>query len=257
MTALADWQAALTGVIDAGRLDIAGLNCLEPVPGPSAEQGFAVYRNNSRGARAAALADVYPVCRRLIGDQSFEGLTRRFVEYAASEQGDLNRFGADFAEFVAATVASQTSFSGLPWLGDLVRLEWLCHMAYFADDDAALDLRPLQLADPSPFCPRPASHLGWMHSPWPVHLIWRAHKGRVEPSPMQVRRGDRYLVVERRAFRSQPEVVDAALWALLDACGRGMSLGELGSDPGLDVGRLGELVKRRWIGALERRDHVV
>ncbi len=46
-------------------------------------------------------------------------------EHAASGQGDRNRLGADFSEFVAATVASQPRFSGLPWLGDLVQREWI------------------------------------------------------------------------------------------------------------------------------------
>jgi len=62
---------------------------------------------------------------------------------------------------------------------------------------------------------------------------------------MQIERGDRHLVVERDGFEPRVEVVDAPLWGLLAACGRGMSLGELTADLGLDTGRLGELVQRQ------------
>lgn len=251
MTALADWQRALSGIIDAEQPDFEGLACLQPVPGPSAEQGFSVYRNNSRGARSNALADVYPVCRRLIGEQSFAGLTRRFVQLATSEQGDLNLFGVGFSEFVAETVAEHEIFARLSWLGDLVHLEWLCHSVYYADDDPPLDLGPLQLADPSPVCPRPAKRLAWMQSPWPVHRVWQAHQDADEPPAIPMHRGDWHLVVERREFRPRIEVIDRPLWDLLDACGRSMSLAELGADTNLDTGRLGELVQRQWIGVLE------
>jgi len=257
MNSLADWQSTLTGVIDAERADVAALGPLASVPGPSAEQGCAVYRNNSRGVRGEALSDVYPVCRRLVGDRSFDGLVRRFVRSVPSKQGDLNRFGGDFAGFVAETVAGHESFAGLPWLVDLVRLEWLCHSVYYREDDPPLDLSPLQAGDPSSFCPRPATRLARMHSPWPVHEIWQAHQGPGEPATMQITPGDRYLVIERRQYRPRTVVVDAVLWSLLDACARGMTLGEMGSDPDLDMDRLGELVRRQWIGVLEHRDHAV
>lgn len=257
MSSLADWQAALTDVIDAERLNSAGLVPLKPVPGPSVEQGCSVYRNNSRGARGDALADVYPVCRRLIGDRSFAGLTRQFVQSVPSAQGNLNCFGDELDGFVTETVAAHASFAGLPWLGDLVRLEWLCHSVYFRDDDLPLDLGPLQSGDPSRLRLCPASRLAWMHSPWPVHEIWQAHQGPAEPSPMEIIPGDWYLVIEREDYQPRIRVVDAGLWGLLDACGHEMSLDEMADDTGLDVGRLAELVQRQWIGALEPTGHVV
>lgn len=253
MTSLVHWQRALAGIIDAGRPDVAGLGPLVSVPGPSAEQGCAVYRNNSRGVRAGALSDVYPVCRRLLGERSFDGLVRQFVRSVPSTQGDLNQFGGGFGGFVAETVAAHRGFDGLPWLADLIRLEWLCHCVYYREDEPPLDLARLHSGDPASLCPRPARRLARMYSPWPVHQIWQVHQGPGGIPGLRIAPGDWHLVIERRQYRPQIIPVDAALWTLLDACARGMALGDMGSDPDLEVGRLGELVRRQWIGALKTK----
>lgn len=106
------------------------------------------------------LADVYPVCRRLIGERSFDGLVRRFVQEAASDHGDLNRFGNGFAKFVDRTVTENAGFAELPWLPGLVRLEWLCHSVCYRDDDAPLDLAALQHADAATLRLRPRHDAG-------------------------------------------------------------------------------------------------
>lgn len=251
MKNLAHWQASLAGVIDADApVPIASQSVLA-VPGPSIEQGSAVYRNNSRGARVDALAAVYPVCRRLLGEQSFFGLAREFVRRGASRDSDLNRFGEGFSRFVAQAVAEQPPFAHLVWLPDLVELEWLCHAVYYRDDDPPLDLAPLGSHDPADLHPRPASAVGWLHSAWPIHEIWEAHQACAEPAGLNLRRGDWHLVIERRDLRVRVSTVDSALWNLLDACGRGLSLAEMAADPRLDVAGLGGLVGRQWIGAVE------
>jgi len=257
VTSLADWQSSLAGVIDADASDASCLGPMAPIPGLSIEEGCSVYRNNSRGVRADALADVYPVCRLLIGDRSFQGLAKEFVRRVPSQLGDLNRFGEDFGGFLAEAVITHDSFAGLPWLVDLVRLEWLCHSVYYRDDDLPLDLEPLRRGDPSSRCPRPAYRLAWMRSPWPVHEIWQAHQHAEAPPDMEIRPGDWYLVIERREFGPQIRAVDAVLWALLDACGKGMTLAEMGTEAGLAAERLAELVERQWIGTLEPRGRVV
>ena len=257
MSSLADWQARLASVIDADFPDAARLGPMAPVPGPSVEQACSVYRNNSRSVRADTLADVYPVCRRLIGDRSFQGLAREFVRRVPSQQGDLNRFGEGFSGFLAETVIAHDDFAGLPWLVDLVWLEWHCHSVYYSDDDQPLDLSPLQHIDPSLIRPRPAYRLAWMRSPWPVHEIWQVHQHPGDPPALEIGRGDCYLVIERREFRPQISLVDAELWALLDACGKGMTLAEMVAEAELVPDRLAELVTRQWIGALEFNGRVV
>ncbi len=260
MTALRQWQAALAGMIDGGPGD-AVCAAARPVPGLAADTACAVYRSASRGARALALDDVYPVCRRLLGEPSFAGLVREFVRREPSTGPDLNRFGDGFAAFVAGVVREHAAFAGLPWLADLVALEWACHRIYYAADDPPLDLDRLGNADATQLLPRPAAALAWLRSAWPVHQIHAAHRGDGEPPALEIAPGDWCLVVERVDFAARVQVVDAGLWALLDACGQHgagrRDLADLVGDPALDSGRLGELVARRWLGAVELRQHAV
>ena len=256
MIALQQWQACLAGAID-GRTDDGVCESARPVPGLSAATACEVYRTSSRGARALALADVYPVCRRLLGEQSFDGLAREFVRREPSTGPDLNRFGDGFAAFIDAVVETHEAFAGLAWLGELVALEWHCHSIYYAPDDPPLDLELLGSADIGELLPRPASALAWLHTGWPVHEIWAIHRDRDDPPAMRIEPGAWYLVIVRDGFQAQVQVTDRPLWTLLAACAQGRDLADLADDPALDVDRLGELVGRRWLGSLELRDHAV
>jgi hypothetical protein len=249
MTTLRSWQSALARAIDTSitedvRAGLPGVGILD------VETGCGTYRNSSRTAREAALSDVYPVCRRLLGERSFDGLAREFVRRSPSTMADLNRFGEGFATFVDEVVDLHAEFAGLPWLGELADLEWACHRLHFAADDPPLDLAPLSSQPPESIRPRPAAALAWLHTRWPVHEILLAHGQAGTPGPLRITPIDCYLVIERRDFRATVHVVDGALWQLVDACARGRHLADLASDPGLDAARLGEMVARGWLGGL-------
>ncbi len=260
MTTLAQWQARLAGAID-GQPDDAVRAAAHPVPGLDTAIGCEVYRASSRGARALALADVYPVSRRLLGEQSFDGLVREFVRRESSTGPDLNRFGAGFAGFIDYVVLTHEAFAALPWLGELVALEWACHNIYYAPEDLPLDLELLGSADAAELLARPAAAVAWLHMHWPVHVIWAAHRDSDDPPTMQIEPGNWYLVVDRHGFQARVQVVEAPLWKLLDACGQTgsqqRSLAELIDDPALDGGRLGELVERCWLGSVVLRELTV
>ncbi|MCG7941118.1 MAG: putative DNA-binding domain-containing protein [Candidatus Thiodiazotropha lotti] len=256
MTALAQWQHDLAAAIDGGTaIDVA--QAARSVPGLSAEQACEVYRRSSQGVRVAALNDVYPVCRQLLGRRSFDGLAREFVRLNSSTQPDLNRFGGGFATFVDTVVDAHRVFAGLPWLGELVALEWACHSIYYADNDPPLDLGPLADADPSQLFPRPISALDWLHTTWPVHAIRAAHHDGGDPPALHIEPGEWCLVIERRGYEAWVEVVDIELWRLLDRCVQGWDLARLAADDSLATEHLGELIKRGWIGAMERHGNAV
>ena len=257
MISLKQWQGALAGMIDADASPQRHLSGVMAVPGPSMEQGGLIYRSSSRGARAVALQEIYPVCRRLLGARSFGGLAREFVRREPSVSGDLNRYGDGFADFVRQIADKQPVFQNLPWLGDLVNLEWLCHSLYYRDDPAPFDPAPLASEGAENLCPRPVAHIAWIYSRWPVHEIWRLHADGNEPGDLCVEPGDHWLICERRAYRSIVDRVDADLWRLLDACASGLTLVQMVERDGLDVSRLGELVARGWIGKLESIANVV
>jgi uncharacterized protein len=136
---------------------------------------LALYRGNLNAACERALANAYPVVRALVGDEFFNGLAREYGRAHPSVSGDLNRFGARFAEFVGSFEHAQS----LPYLGDVAALEWSVHIAHCAADAAGLPRERISALSPDEllaarFALHPAC--AWLRSPFPVASIWLAHQ---------------------------------------------------------------------------------
>ena len=139
------------------------------------DRRLAIYRANTVGAADKALSAPYPVTRQVVGDEFFHGLAREYQRGAPSTSGDLNEFGAGFAEFVAGFEHTQS----LPYLRDLARLEWAAHRAYGAADAPAWDAAALGAVEPGAqadirFAWSPG--LAVVESAWPIVRIWTIHQ---------------------------------------------------------------------------------
>jgi hypothetical protein len=134
-----------------------------------------VYRNNYRGNLHDTLAGAYPVVAQLVGNPFFRLLAQRYIEQHPSRSGNLHRYGAEMARFVAAFEPAQE----LIYLADVAVLEWACHCAWFADDAAALDFGRLARIPPEQYADlilhtHAACHL--VRSRYPIAAIWHAHQ---------------------------------------------------------------------------------
>jgi hypothetical protein len=139
------------------------------------ERRMAVYRANMVAAADKALSSAYPVIRQVVGDEFFHGLAREFQRGSPSTSGDLTRFGAGFAEFLAAFEHTRS----LPYLPDLARLEWAVHGAYGAADAPDWDAAELGAVEPER---QAAIRLRWtpglavVEAGFPIVRIWRLHQ---------------------------------------------------------------------------------
>src|SRR6185436_9928463 len=88
-----------------------------------------------------ALAAVYPVVQRLLGQGFFEYACDAFIRRHPPRSGNLHDFGAEFAEFLAGFEAAST----LTYLPDTARLEWSWHVAFHAADQIE-DVHQLSLS---------------------------------------------------------------------------------------------------------------
>jgi hypothetical protein len=172
MNSWTDTLAQFSGVIRTGADFAPGeIAC----PRYSEERGVEVYRNNYRGNLHDALAGAYPVIRQLVGEDFFRLLARRFIEAHPSRSGNLHRYGAEMASFVASFEPAQ----GLPYLADVAALEWACHCAYFADDTTTFDIAFLAQI-PAERYPDMVLHIHpecrLVHSRYPIAAIWQAHQ---------------------------------------------------------------------------------
>src|SRR5947207_8740626 len=138
MPSLHEWQRAFSAA--AVFNDAAALASLRIVAGgmkPEARIG--IYRANVLGNYRRALAATYPVTKRLVGAPSFDAASDNFVRSHPSTRGDINRYGADFSEFLGSYPPARD----LKYLPDVARLEWAIDQANIARDAASFDLTAL------------------------------------------------------------------------------------------------------------------
>jgi len=191
----ADFAAALT---DAARVPAIVPQLV--ARDTRATERIALYRGNVRAAWEKALANAYPVVKALVGDEFFSGLARVYADAHPSMSGDLNRFGAHLAEFLA----DFKHVRELPYLADVADLEWSVHRAHYAGDAVALsrervsDLPPEALLaaryDLHPACSACESH-------FPIASIWLAHQAQASVAMPDSLDGHEIALVVRPRWR--------------------------------------------------------
>jgi hypothetical protein len=167
---------------------------------------IAVYRNNILGNYRKMLAATYPVVRRLVGASFFDAATDKFVRGHPSHHGDVNRYGGDFAVFLASYPPARE----LAYLADVARLEWAIDQANIAADAAPLDVPGLAAVAPEAlprlrFRLHPSARL--IASPFPILRIWQVNQPAYEGDDrvdlgdggdmLLVTRGDHGVAIDR------------------------------------------------------------
>jgi hypothetical protein len=192
--------------------------------GPAEWPGLEVYRNTARSNLDGALADTYPVVRRLVGDAFFFEAARRYARAHPSASGDLNEHGARLAAFLAGYEHA----GDLPYLPGVARLEWACHECSRSADAGALDFTQLARVPPARFARlrftlHPAVRL--VRSRHPIAAIWLANQSDRDGVPERVE-GAEHVVVRREDLAVRVPCVEACEWQFLAALARGATLGE-------------------------------
>ena len=133
------------------------------------------YRAAQAGTASKVLRAAYPVVLALVGDECFDALCEDCRQAHPSQDPDLHRFGAPFADFLAAFAP----MADYPWLPDVARLEWLCHASYYAADDEALAVDALRGMTPDAVAALPVTlcdSARLFTSRWSAVRIWLAHQ---------------------------------------------------------------------------------
>ncbi|ALK29229.1 HvfC/BufC N-terminal domain-containing protein [Burkholderia plantarii] len=186
---------------------------------------FARYQASLRHGHARSLQLVYPVLHALVGEAFFRTLAHAYGDAHPSRDGDLSRFGAELARFVAGLPAA----AGYPYFADVARLEWSLHAA-----NRAADVPPLRAAELAaagvdaaqdwPLALHPAAALH--ASPWRVAAIWLAHQRPDGPALPASIDGPGRALVYRDGWTPAVRELEAPEWAALGALARGATLGE-------------------------------
>jgi hypothetical protein len=216
----------------------------------SVEERLAVYRGNVFGASTKALANAYAIVAKIVGAEFFAGMAREYLRRHPSTSGDLNALGARFASFVAEFPHVQD----LPYLPDVARMEWLAHLAYYAPDDAPLDLARLAavpLEAQASLRLTLAAGSALLESPWPLARIWEVHQDDYAGEfAVDLASGPDWILVHRPRFRVHVEALTPGEFTFLRRTQSGAPLGTsleaaLAADAGFDLA--GALT--RWVEA--------
>ena len=222
-------------------------------PGIPAAEHLLIYRRAILGTLVAALSNIYPVCKRLVGEQFFAGMARKYIRLTPSRSPDLANYGAGFAEFI-------TSFepaAELAYLPDVAKLEWHWHRAFHAADEAGIDFAALSAASKtnmSGIVFRLPVSANLLASDYPVHRIWQVNQEDWDGDQhIDLNQGGDHLIVWRRQHEMRIDAVDTQSWKLLSAIAAGMSFGEFSTSMDADDldALLPNCVQQGWIGGFK------
>ncbi|MGD9543472.1 MAG: DUF2063 domain-containing protein [Methylocystis sp.] len=196
---------------------------LEGRDGVSPARRFAVYRNNICVGLVDALAERFPVCRQLVGDEFFRAMARHYVRRFLPCSPILFEYGDEFATFVSTFEPARQ----LPYLGDVARLEYAVGQSFHAADAAPLPMEKLRALQPE----RLARATATLHpsayvlaSRYPIISIWKAHLSDDERNPLNLDDGEEALVV-RPALEIRVTILPAGGSAFVSALQEGKTFG--------------------------------
>ena len=167
---------------------------LKQADGFPPKRRFAVYRNNVCVGLVDALAERFPICLQLVGDEFFRAMAQCYVRERLPRTPMLFEYGDAFAAFVSEFEPARE----LPYLPDVARLEYAVGAAYHAADAAPLPLDFLRALsherlDSATAVLHPSTHV--VASAYPIVSIWRRHMSDDEMTPVELEHGEEALVV--------------------------------------------------------------
>jgi len=157
---------------------------------------FKVYRNNVVKGAADTLGDAYPVIKRLVGEQFFQGMARAFWAAHPPTDRTLTLYGEGFADFIEIFEPARP----LAYLADVARIERAWLEAHHAPDGM-----PLKLADVKGLPPQelaaiaPGLHpsVGMLASEFPAFSIWRTNREDETVKKVSLNAGSEMTLVHR------------------------------------------------------------
>lgn len=192
MPRLADLQAGFAAALTDPALP-APPEVLRQVKLPQSRR-FDVYRNNMMVSLIEALETTFPVVRRLVGADFFKAAAKTHIRRAPPRSPVLLLYGEGFGDFLDGFPPA----AGVPYLGDVARLEWARVKAYHAADAAPLGIDrlaglPQDTLPDLRFTLHPS--LSLIASRYPLASLWAATGGADPAAEVDMKRGEAVAVL--------------------------------------------------------------
>lgn len=243
-------QQLFAAVLDGNIDNQAFISILNPNSRVTGKAAVDIYRNNSIGTRLRALESIYPVIKKILGEQCFKGLAYRFVTASPSYDADLNVYGGAFPSFLSKFIGQQDAFTGFPYLPDLARLEWFFHAAYYAKDDPPYSVSEFSVIDTSVFLFQ--SHaLYSISTAYPLYAIWQGNQTEERVKEVNAVDGNEYILISRQQGHPRVEKISSKNWRIIQLVEGGIeleALADLAVERDLELQtRLPAMIEQGWL----------
>ncbi|MES9862126.1 MAG: DNA-binding domain-containing protein [Candidatus Thiodiazotropha sp. LLP2] len=224
MSLLAEMQRSFCDALRSSEPPDSAL--LDALPNDGlALQRFQVYRNNFIVLNGDAIADMFPVIKRLVGDEAFRMLATAYVRKHPPMERILLLYGEAFPDFLQ----SIPELSGLPYLADVARLEFAWTAAYHAADAEALQVQQISDLDDSAFeslMLKPHPSIQFLESEYPVYRIWETNQSDDQDEQVSLDEGFCRLVVIRPEMEVEVREVSTGAFIFLKQLHASVTVGE-------------------------------
>jgi len=190
--------------------------------GIAAKDRIQVYENNARETYRKTLLASYPVVARLGGEEFLRGLALKYMREQPSRCGDLQKFGANFPDFLHALYAA----SDFAYLPDVARLEWALEEVHLEPNEKIInvsDLAQVAAEDHPRLIFEIRRGLRLVSSRYPILTIWRANQPG-EDADVDLSVGGEHVAVLRRGDDLEMHPLDDSSYALLSQLAEGSTL---------------------------------
>jgi hypothetical protein len=220
------------------------------------KQQLAIYQNNVRGALQTSLAQVYPVCRKILGENYFKQLASVYIKKYPSRQHDLNDYGEYFSDFIYLQYQQRSELNDFSYLSDLVQLEWFYHHVYYAAQGSMFDFSAFsqltqQQQAQSIFQIVPC--LKFISSSYPILSIWQLNQDDSTTQQTLVSNAENCYI-----FRKNNQIrliaIDAKMYKLLSLVNEGATLKEITQTD--EDNNFPELIRHGLIASFKVKHHV-
>lgn len=177
-TTLAHWQQLFTDSLLGklqNELQTELENSFQPTSSEAKAKRFAIYKNNVFYSLTNALADLYPVIKKLVGEDFFAGTANFYLREHPPQQAAMVHFGQGFPDFLRAF----THTKDMPYLAPVAELELARHRAYHAVDTQPIDLASIAAISPEQLADATVNlhpSLQILQASQPIFTIWQTNQ---------------------------------------------------------------------------------
>lgn len=143
-----------------------------------------IYANNYLMGMTKALKATYPATLNLVGEKFFNALCVKHIKKNPSLTSNLDDYGENFDKTASAIPAKYS----LPYLQDIITLEWCIHRCWIGLDCESLHISELTKAgDYDNLILAPLGNSYLLSTEYPIDDIWESSKPNPDINPEYVK----------------------------------------------------------------------